>query len=135
MSSVRRRPKLEHFIPDGPEQTFTVIAPTPGASYWHFRIQDATSADDRPCWRHYPPKSGCKFTPQEFANRLAGEMAEARGIVSMTEFIDGIPIFAARFIANSRQVLCQWSTDPNRAMPVDLDAGRRWRNARCRPWP
>lgn len=119
-----RKPKFVQFIPDRVVPMFQVVEPTPGETYWHARIADAIQGDE-PEFRYTPPKKGNPFTVQELANRVAGELNEARGTIFLQEVVDGIPVFSATFASNSRQVMCVRSTDPARAQPIDLTVNLR----------
>lgn len=121
----KRRPKFVQHIPEGPEPMFSLVEHTPGANYWHSKITDAI-VGDRPEFRYTPPKKGCPYTVQELANRVAGELNEATGWLTLTEYTDGVPTFASVFASNGRQVTCIASTDAERAEPTDMSAGERW---------
>lgn len=120
-----KRPRFVQVIPVYPPAMFTVVERALGQTYWDARIADAQVGDE-PEFRYTPPKKGCPFTVQQLANAAAGQLTEARGLVTLQEVRDGIPTFTAVFAANGRQVFCLRSTDVQRAIPVDVDAGRRW---------
>jgi len=116
---MKRKPKFEQYIPNGPTPMFEVITVEKGKNYWHAKISDAIVGDE-PEFRYIVPKKGCPFTVQELANRVAGELNEARGTIILQEFTDNVPTFACVFISNSRQVFCVRSTDHERIKPVDV---------------
>jgi hypothetical protein len=117
----KRSPKFVQYIPSGFEPPFMVVVRTSGETYWHAKIRDAIYGDC-PEFRYYPPKKGNSFTVQELANRVAGELNEARGLIQLQEYIDGIPTFYAIFASNGRQVVCVQSTDVTRMEPIDMVA-------------
>jgi hypothetical protein len=121
----KRRPKLTHHIPDGPPALFQVVEHRPGETYWSFTLRDAIYGDE-PEFRYEPPKKGCPFTVHELAVAAACELNEATGRITIEEVIDGIPTFTAIYISDGHSVYCAWSTDANRAKPVDITAAEKW---------
>lgn len=133
MPTAKRKPSLKQHLPEGPEPTFAVTEIVPGRNYWRLQITDnacpefwgyagGPGASNRTEFRYTPPKKGCPFTVRELALAAALRMAEARGWLTTQEFTDGVCSFSAVFVADSRHVFCVWSTDPERAKPVDLVA-------------
>lgn len=116
----KRSPKFEQYIPEHPSVMFQVVEKIEDQNYWHAKIRDAIVGDE-PEFRYCPPKKGCPFTIQELANKVAGELNEARGTITLQEFVDNIPTFVCIFASNSRHVFCLISTDHERMKPVDLN--------------
>lgn len=128
-SRRRRRLGLQQYIPREPQPMFQIVEPQPNVNYWHVKIKDAIVGDE-PEFRKTLPKSRANWpTPQQVANAGAGELNEARGIVSLTRYEDGIPVFSAQYAANSREVFCLWSTDE------DIPSVKNGLISLTPPWP
>jgi hypothetical protein len=113
-----RRPRLEQYIPTGPEPMFQELEHRPEEPrFFHITLRDAISSGHEPIFRYQPPKKSKHppFTIQQIANAAAGELNEARGLICIQEFVEGIPVFTAMFASNSRQVYCLHSSDQERA--------------------
>lgn len=107
----KRKLGLKQYIPTHPESLFQIIEPTPHLNYWHIKIRDAI-LNDEPEFRYYLPKSRANWpTPQRVANAGAGELNEARGLVTIQRFEDGIPVFLGIYASDSRSVYCLRCTD------------------------
>lgn len=116
-----RRPRLVQYVPDPHDSALFVLGQDEPDSghWWDVRISDAI-VGDYPSWRYEPPRKSKHppFTAHEVAVAGAAELNEGRGLVTLTEYVGGLPVFAGAFVANGSQVYCVRSTDPSRAEPV-----------------
>jgi hypothetical protein len=108
----RRKLGIKQHIPESSvEPLFQVVEYALGDSYWHIKIKDAIVGDE-PEFRFYLPKNRENWPDaQRVANAGAGELNEARGLISLSRYEDGIPVFSAQYASDGRQVYCLWSSD------------------------
>lgn len=133
-----QRPRLTQFIPQESRAPFQVVTYTPGETYYEITLREAAyvlTNGYEPIFRYTPPQKGCPFTVQQLAEAGAAEMTEGRGLICVQEIRDGIPIFTAIFVGDSRHVYCIRSSHPARLTPVHLGAQSLTRVATPEPPP
>jgi hypothetical protein len=99
---------------------FAVVERRPGEDFWEAVISDAI-VGDRPRFRYHPPGKSKHppFTAQELAVAAAEECNEATGLVTLTHYREGLPVFCGAWASNGRNAFCVLSTDAAAAKPVD----------------
>lgn len=107
--------RLKQHIPDGPTPAFRVLTPS-RESWWHAEIRDAIEGD-RPEFCLKTTRQD-QYSPQQVANRAAGELNEGRGLIILTLWWKGCPIASFVYASNGRFVFCLRSTDSKIALPV-----------------
>ncbi len=117
--SLRYRQVTDYAVLDREKAMFVVDEPEPGRNYWLVKLADAV--DHGPVFEIATPKSG-PLDPHFVAYHVARECNERRGILTLTEFVDGLATFTAKFQVGAGWdargwEVCLWSTDAERCPP------------------
>jgi hypothetical protein len=115
-----RKLKLRQVTPEYPKSLFKIVEEVKRDNHWEVKIQDATDENDCPEFEIKSQKNR-KFDPQEIADAGMRECAESRGIVTVTEIQNGIPVFSAVYTCDSRWATCRKSTDQDRAKTFSIN--------------
>lgn len=120
MKTSRGRVKLVQVIPAGPRPAFELVGPAyqrEAGVFWGVVIRDLQD-DDSPVFEFRPPKCwALDVDPQAVAEAGKRECAEGRGLVTLTEWVAGLPRFSAVYACNGRFCWCIRSTNHARAQP------------------
>lgn len=91
--------RATQFIPDGPQPLFQIIDDTSARVGWHIKLRDAISGDEPEFL--VPRSTGSKktlrlVTLDEVCRAGFRECNEGRGILTLTEWRQGLPVYVAR---------------------------------------
>ncbi len=110
--SRQRLPKLTQHVPEYPPVLFQVFEPVPGDNYYHVRIRDQQDEHGPEFIHRLPRKAAPRWTIYQVAVAGAAECAGGIGVIVVTRYRDGVPVFSGAWIGNGRFVLCCRSSDP-----------------------